>query len=305
MEALEIHRLVMAIALAAVRLGAAFMLCPPLAESMIGGTARRCAILGFSLLAVPLVLRQMPPGEPALLVLLFSAKTAKVKRAEQFLRDAKERRQREDLVRAREIQYSSLPMVFPPYPRDLRNDLHAMMVPARDVGGDFYDFHYIGSDQLAFLVADVSGKGIPAAMMMMRAKALLRAQTLSTSDLGEAVREVNAQLFDGNLTSMFVTCWIGVLNEQTGELRYVNAGHNLPYLLRTDGSVSCLKGTSGMALGAWDDVSYSVFETKLEPGDALVLYTDGDIEAKRRSLAAPPQRRAEVPAKIVFRCNSN
>lgn len=218
----------------------------------------------------------------ALLVMIFSAKTERAKRAERFLRDAEERRRHEDLVRAREIQYSALPMVFPPYPRDLRNDLHALMVPARDVGGDFYDFHYIGPDQLAFLVADVAGKGIPAAMMMMRAKAVLRAQALSTSDLGEAVREVSAQLFDGNLSSMFVTCWIGVLNEQTGELRYVNAGHNLPYLRRADGTVSCLKGTSGMALGAWDDVSYSVFETRLNPGDALVLYTDGVVEAKSR-----------------------
>lgn len=216
----------------------------------------------------------------ALFVVVFSVKNERVRRAEQFLREAEDRHRREDLARAREIQRSALPTVFPPYPRDLRHDLHALIVPVGDVGGDFYDFFHLDADRLAFLIADVAGKGVPAAMMMMRAKTVLRAQLLSSSDLGAAAREVNAQLCEGNPGSMFVTCWIGVLNEQTGDLRYVNAGHNLPYLRHADGSVTCLEGLSGMPFGAWEGVDYPVFEAKLEPGDALLLYTDGVVEAK-------------------------
>ena len=189
------------------------------------------------------------------------------------------RRQAEDLAMARDIQRAALPSVFPPYPRDLTIDLFAMMNPAKDVGGDFYDFHYVGLGKLAVLIADVSGKGVPAAMFMMNAKTILRSYVLSINDLGEALGEVNNRLCEGNAAEMFVTCWIGVFNERTGELRYVNAGHNPPYVKSADGTLRQLTRISGMALGAWNGVKYTVHTEQLKRGDMLFLYTDGVTEA--------------------------
>ena len=201
-------------------------------------------------------------------------------RAERHRQEREERqRQVADLTLARNIQRSSLPSVFPPYPRDLTIDLFADMAPARDVGGDFYDFFYTGPGRLAALVADVSGKGVPAAMFMMRAKSILRELALSMSDLGEIVARANERLCEGNDADMFVTCWIGILNEGTGELRYVNAGHNPPYVRRADGTLEALRKVSGLFLGGMEGVRYRTFTARLAPDDLLLLYTDGVTEA--------------------------
>ena len=196
-------------------------------------------------------------------------------------RQEREDRQRQvaDLTLARNIQRSSLPSVFPPYPRDLTIDLFADMAPARDVGGDFYDFFYTGPGRLAVLVADVSGKGVPAAMFMMKAKSTLRELVLSMSDLGEAVAKANEHLCEGNEADMFVTCWLGVFDEGTGELRYVNAGHNPPYIRRADGELEALKRVSGLFLGGMEGIRYRTFTAHLAPDDLLFLYTDGVTEA--------------------------
>jgi len=189
-------------------------------------------------------------------------------------------RRQEDLQMARAIQKSALPAVFPPYPRDFMMDIYACMDPARDVGGDFYDFHYVGSDRLSFLVADVSGKGVPAAMFMMKAKTILQALTLSVADLSDAVAAANDHLCDGNDADMFVTAWIGILDERTGLLRYVNAGHNPPYVHRVaTGAIEPLEAVSGLVLGGMKGLRYKTYETRLEPGDLLFLYTDGVTEA--------------------------
>ena len=200
--------------------------------------------------------------------------------AERIRQQTQERkRAAADLALARNIQRSSLPSVFPPYPRDLTIDLFADMAPARDVGGDFYDFFYVGSGRLAVLVADVSGKGVPAAMFMMKAKSVLRELTLSMSDLGEVVAKANERLCEGNDADMFVTCWIGVLDEGTGELRYVNAGHNPPYVCRVGGAVEALRNVSGLFLGGMEGIRYRTFTAHLAPDDLLFLYTDGVTEA--------------------------
>lgn len=200
--------------------------------------------------------------------------------AERIRQQARERkRATADLALARNIQRSSLPSVFPPYPRDLTIDLFADMAPARDVGGDFYDFFHVGPGRLAVLVADVSGKGVPAAMFMMKAKSILRELTLSMSDLGEIVAKANERLCEGNDADMFVTCWIGVLDEGTGELRYVNAGHNPPYLCRADGSLKPLDKVSGLFLGGMEGIRYKASTERLSPDDLLFLYTDGVTEA--------------------------
>ena len=200
--------------------------------------------------------------------------------AERSRQQAQERqRATADLALARNIQRSSLPSVFPPYPRDLTIDLFADMVPARDVGGDFYDFFYVAPDRLAALVADVSGKGVPAAMFMMKAKSILRELALSMSDLGEIVTKANERLCEGNDADMFVTCWIGVLDEGTGELRYVNAGHNPPYIRRAGGALEALGNVSGLFLGGMEGIRYRTFTAHLAPDDLLFLYTDGVTEA--------------------------
>lgn len=201
-------------------------------------------------------------------------------RAERRRQRRQERqRQAADLQLARNIQRSSLPSVFPPYPRDLTIDLFADMIPARDVGGDFYDFFYTGTGRLAVLIADVSGKGVPAAMFMMKAKSILRELVLSMSDLGEALAVANERLCEGNEADMFVTCWIGVFTEGTGVLHYVNAGHNPPYLCRDDGPLKPLDKVSGMFLGGMEGIRYKTFTERLSPGDLLFLYTDGVTEA--------------------------
>lgn len=227
-------------------------------------------LLGVAMIFFLLVLRAQRKSRYAELRL--RAERQRQRRQEQ-------QRQASDLLLARDIQRSSLPSVFPPYPRDLTVDLFADMNPARDVGGDFYDFFYTGAGRLAVLVADVSGKGVPAAMFMMKAKSILRELVLSMSDLGEAFAVANERLCEGNEANMFVTCWIGVLDEGSGVLRYVNAGHNPPYLLRADGSTEQLGSVSGMFLGGMEGVRYRTFSMRLAPGDLLFLYTDGVTEA--------------------------
>ena len=183
-----------------------------------------------------------------------------------------------DLVTAKTIQESSLPRTFPPFPDVMAFDIYASMNAAREVGGDFYDFFMTDDHTLGFLVADVSGKGIPASLFMMEAKAELANYMKSDMELCEAVRNANWDLCQGNDADMFVTVWAGKLNYHTGELTYVNAGHNYP-LLRHDGTWSWLDKRCGLILGTFETAKYRQEVIKLEPGDEILLYTDGVNEA--------------------------
>jgi len=194
---------------------------------------------------------------------------------EGFIRKDKEQRER-DLSVAATIQMSYLPAVFPSEP-DWR--IFARMDPAREVGGDFYDFYRLPSGRLFLNISDVSGKGIPAAMFMMKAKSTIRACLFAHGDLAEAVAAANASLADNNEANMFVTSWFGSYDFATGELAYVNAGHNPPLVKRADGSVEWIRGRRGLALAAMDGVRYFVERLRLGPGDSLLLYTDGVTEA--------------------------
>ena len=169
------------------------------------------------------------------------------------------------------------------------------MQPAKQVGGDFYDFFLIGeeistsSGKLGFVVADVSGKGVPAALFMMKAKALIRDYVGSGMELGEAISEANRQICDGNDAGMFVTAWVGVLDYATGHVDYVNAGHNPPLLWAFDanneggsargGAWQWLKKKSGLPLGLFDGMPYTAHSLDCLPGDMFVLYSDGVTEA--------------------------
>ena len=193
------------------------------------------------------------------------------------IQEAETRYDRE-LATAKAIQASALPSTFPPFPQIEYFDLFATMRPAKEVGGDFYDFFLIGDDKLGFLIADVSGKGIPAALFMMTSKTQIANCIESGMSLEKAVETANHHLCQGNEANMFVTAWMGVLDYKTGHLTYVNAGHNPP-LLRHDGEWTWLRNRSGFILGSFDGMSYERFEMDLVPGDMLFLYTDGVNEA--------------------------
>ena len=190
-----------------------------------------------------------------------------------------EARTAEDLALARKIQMSALPSVNGVFLERLEFALSAECRPAREVGGDFYDFYHVPGEKLAFLIADASGKGIPAAMFMMEAKSVIKGCLTEFTDLPEAVAAANRRLCAENEAQMFLTAWIGLLDPKTGEMEYVNAGHNRPFIRRADGTVEKVTGKGGMFLGMLDDRTYRSHALKLAPGDRLFLYTDGVTEA--------------------------
>ena len=195
-----------------------------------------------------------------------------------------EKRMDAELATAKEIQESALPSVFPPYPDIQRFDIYANMNAAKEVGGDFYDFFLLGDDcgpdagKLAFVLADVSGKGVPAALFMMRAKTQIRDYLESGMELGEAIENVNRKLCDGNDAGMFATAWVGVLDYATGHVDFVNAGHNPP-LLWQNGAWHWMREKSGLPLGLFEGLPYRTFSVECGIGDQLLIYTDGVTEA--------------------------
>ena len=184
-----------------------------------------------------------------------------------------------ELEFAKEIQYSALPAVFPPFPNRNDFEIYAKMVTAKEVGGDFYDFYMLGESTLAFMVADVSGKGIPAAMFMMRAKTTIKDLAESGLAPDEIFTLANKRLCENNDAGMFVTAWLGILDLKTGALKFVNAGHNPPLVCHEDGEFEYLKARGGMVLAGMDGVKYKTNELCLSPGDTIFLYTDGVTEA--------------------------
>ena len=187
-----------------------------------------------------------------------------------------------ELEFARQIQHSSLPCVFPPYPNRKDFSIYASMDTAREVGGDFYDFYLLGEDKLAFLIADVSGKGIPAAMFMMTAKTLIKDFAEGGIEVNEVFTRANEKLCEGNDAGMFVTAWMGILDVKTGCLQYADAGHNPPVIRKGGKAFAYLKTRPNFILAGMEGVKYRKHELYLEPGDELYLYTDGVTDAQNR-----------------------
>jgi sigma-B regulation protein RsbU (phosphoserine phosphatase) len=185
----------------------------------------------------------------------------------------------QDLVVARNIQQSILPKVFPPFPERNDFDIFAGMTPAKEVGGDFYDFFLIDKERLGLVIGDVSGKGIPAAIFMAVSRTLLKATAMKGLPPNECLAYVNDLLCLESTASMFVTIFYGIFNTATGELEYSNGGHNPPYILRTDGKIQSLEIAGGIALGVIEEVAYDIERIELQPGDGIFLYTDGVTEA--------------------------
>lgn len=182
----------------------------------------------------------------------------------------------QELEFARAIQTASLPAVMPERPEF---DLYASMRTAKEVGGDFYDFFFVDGDHLALVMADVSGKGIPAALFMMTGKTMIKDLAESGLAPEEVFTQANAGLCEGNEAGMFITAWMGILTISTGVLNYVNAGHNPPLLKRADGSFEYVRSRAGFVLAGMEGTRYRPQQMTLEPGDILYLYTDGVTEA--------------------------
>ena len=190
---------------------------------------------------------------------------------------------KKDLSVAGEIQQYILPREFPPFP-DVSNqlDIYASMEAARDVGGDFYDFFRVDDDHIALVIADVCGKGIPAALYMTMSRTIIRSKGIYCLSAAECMNEANRQLVANSIDCMFVTVFYAIYNIRTGVVNYCNAGHNPPYLLHGADS-TMVRGSKNPMLGSFDGLQYKEGTLQMEPGDTLVMYTDGVTEAMKAS----------------------
>lgn len=184
-----------------------------------------------------------------------------------------------ELEFAKQIQHNSLPSVFPPYPERTEFDIFASMDTAKEVGGDFYDFYFVSNDKFVFLIADVSGKGIPAALFMMKSKTLIKSLAEAGLNADKIFTKANEELCASNEAGMFVTAWLGILDLNSGLLTSVNGGHNPPLLKKVNGDYVYLKSRPGFVLAGLEGFNYKANEMMLAKGDSLYLYTDGVTEA--------------------------
>ena len=180
---------------------------------------------------------------------------------------------------AKHIQASMLPCIFPAFPEREEIDIYATMEPAKEVGGDFYDFFMVDDTHLAIVMADVSGKGVPAALFMVIGKTLIKDHTTPGRDLGQVFTEVNKLLCESNSEELFITAFEGVLDLVTGEFVYVNAGHELPFVCKAGGDFEPYKTRSALFLAGMEGMRYRAGSMMLEPGDKIFQYTDGVTEA--------------------------
>mgnify|MGYP000858065946 FL=1 len=188
-----------------------------------------------------------------------------------------------DLNIARDIQLAILPKVFPPFPDKKEFDIFGFMTAAKSVGGDFFDFFLIDENRLGFVIGDVSGKGVPAAIFMAVSRTLIRATGLKGMPPAECLAYANRLLKNESTSSMFVTVFYGILDIRTGVVEYSNGGHNQPIIIKNDGTVEMMSVPSSMVLGITDDAAYETGSFKMNSGDIFILYTDGVTEAFNKS----------------------
>jgi sigma-B regulation protein RsbU (phosphoserine phosphatase) len=215
---------------------------------------------------------------------LAEAMTAMIARLQRYLVEmeqatAARERVEGELSAARDIQAGMLPRRFPPFPGRTDVDIHAVLESAKQVGGDLYDYVLIDPNRLFFVVGDVSGKGVPAALFMAMTTTLFKANALAAQTTGEIMARVNAELARENAAQMFVTAVCGILDLTTGAVQYSDGGHEAPFVRRADGSLGRLPKQPGIALGVFDDAAFQTGSFQLARGDALVLFTDGVSEA--------------------------
>lgn len=198
-----------------------------------------------------------------------------------------------ELTVARTIQMSMVPKIFPAPPKTQEVEVFAVLEPAKEVGGDLYDFFYIDEHRFCFVIGDVSGKGIPASLFMAVTKTLIQAKAGAGVNSADILYHTNNELCRGNEESMFVTLFCGILDTRTGEVEFCNGGHNKPYLSRVDGGLEMLNAPKGIALGIMEDFPFQNARLQLAPQDALVIYTDGVTEAMDRNQCLFSEERLE------------
>lgn len=215
----------------------------------------------------------------------FNAMTASLQKYIQDLTNITAEKERigAELGVATQIQASMLPCIFPPFPTRHEFDIYATMTPAKEVGGDFYDFFLVDEDHLVLVMADVSGKGVPAALFMMIAKTLLKSAAQNGLSPHAVLEKVNNQLCENNDAEMFVTVWLGILEISTGKMVCANAGHEYPAIKRKDSGFELLKDKHGFVLAGMENVRFKEYQVDLQPGDAIFVYTDGVAEATNAS----------------------
>ena len=184
-----------------------------------------------------------------------------------------------ELSLATRIQADMLPNIYPAFPERSEFDIFASMDPAKEVGGDFYDFFLIDDDHLCMVIADVSGKGVPAALFMMASKIIMANNAMMSKSPAQILTDTNAAICSNNREQMFVTAWLGILEISTGKLTAANAGHEYPVLMQPDGIFEYVKDKHGFVIGGMDGAQYKEYEIMLKPGAKLFLYTDGVPEA--------------------------
>ena len=213
---------------------------------------------------------------------------------------------------ATQIQADMLPRIFPPYPDRKEFDLYATMAPAKEVGGDFYDFFLIDDNHIALVMADVSGKGVPAALFMVIAKTLIKNRAQMGGTPGEILHDVNEQLCEGNEAELFVTVWLAIVEISTGKGIAANAGHEHPAIMRAGGGFDLSIYRHSLVVGVMEGAKYADHEFELHPGDCLFVYTDGVAEATDssnelygtdRMLEALNREPDEAPGKIIANVN--
>lgn len=236
-------------------------------------------VIGLIYLDSPVLVKEFTKDDLNVLTVLANIAAIRIEQARLAEIEQAEKLRARELEHATLIQRSILPGESPPFPDRKDFELHAAMVPAKEVGGDLFDFFLLDGDHIGFLVGDVSGKGVPAALFMAVTRTLLRATAQYQRIPGECFTSVNRTLAEGNAAGMFVTCFYGVLNTSTGELVFCNAGHNPPYLFSAGGQVRKLAQKSGPMLGIIPGVEYRTITIRMEPGESILLYTDGVTEA--------------------------
>lgn len=199
---------------------------------------------------------------------------------EKQIKDSEERQRiSTELDVATRIQADMLPCIFPAFPDRPEFDIYASMNPAKEVGGDFYDFFMVDETHLALVIADVSGKGVPAALFMVIGKTLIKDHTRPNVDLGDVFSEVNDLLCESNSEGLFITAFEGILNLVTGEFRFVNAGHEMPFIAKSGSFYEAHKLRAGFVLAGMENMKYQSGSIQLSPGDKIFQYTDGVTEA--------------------------
>ncbi|MBR1407740.1 MAG: SpoIIE family protein phosphatase [Clostridia bacterium] len=213
-----------------------------------------------------------------------------------------------ELQMATRIQAAMLPHIFPAFPDRPEIDIYAVMDPAKEVGGDFYDYFLIDSDHLCIVMADVSGKGVPAALFMMASKIIIQSCAMLGQSAAEILRKTNEAICSNNAEQMFVTVWLGILELSSGKLTAANAGHEYPVLKRPDGDFEAVRDRHGFVIGGMEGARYKEYEMQVEPGSKLFVYTDGVVEATdsakqlygmERMLSALNAAKDESPEQIL------